>query len=89
MEKITGYEPEVCATANVLDRSYSLLHALEGLKDMKGIRTFAYKEVAFEADYLISGLYRIARARYRDMEEMGLRHLAWEIMEEIDIRYRG
>ncbi len=89
MEKITGYGPEVCTAANALRRSYSLARVLEGLRDTKGIRTFEFKRTIFETDFLISGVYRITRTRFRDLEEMGQKYLAWEIMEEIDSRYRG
>ena len=89
MEKIGGYDPEVCLTANTLRRSYSLLRTVEGFRDLKGTRSFGFKGVNFETDCLISGLSKMTRAKYREMEEMGQRYLAWEILEEIDSRYSG
>jgi|Napbiome12C3dose_1001474.scaffolds.fasta_scaffold00026_73 hypothetical protein len=89
MEKITGYAPEVCRAANVLRRSYSFARVMEGLKNMSGFRIYEFKGTTFETDYLVSGVYMIARTQYRDMEEMGQRYLAWEILEDIDSHYRG
>lgn len=87
MEKFNRCKIEGYPTARIMSRAYTLLNIVEGLKEVKGIQTFEYKGATFKADHLASGICLVVRAMYRDMEEMGQRHFAWEIMEDIDSRH--
>ncbi|OGE19453.1 hypothetical protein A3J19_02205 [Candidatus Daviesbacteria bacterium RIFCSPLOWO2_02_FULL_41_8] len=80
MEQLSNLSQKVDA----LTRSYTLLSELLTIQSQTGAPRFDSGAMIFDMDCLITGVSRVARTRFRDMEEIGQRHLAWEIMEKID-----
>jgi len=89
MEKMRGLNQKISETGQSLARTYCLARKLETLKDTEGCGFYEFQAATFKIDDLISGLHKSARARFRDMEEMGQRHMAREIMEEVDALNRN
>lgn len=89
MERAKRFDPQVCRTADVFERSYTLLRIIEGFKDLFGIRRFEFRQNIFEAEDMTRWLSKCAGNKFKELEVMGHLHLAWEIMEEIDSRQPG
>lgn len=84
MEKLNSYDPVLQQKVDALTRSYSLLGELLKIQTRTNATQFDSGAMMFNMDCSISGVSGIARVRFRDMEEIGQRHLAWAIMEKID-----